>query len=224
MSSNGSHGFGEHTWEFDLPVGGKLYLRSAEELEYAEKVRDRYIEDYNLNKTNDLALVGALVSQQLELYRAQQEMNGMVPVLDAADVPTGEYKIEQTKPAEKKAAQQRLIAATNEVREIEKTLGIDKKTREAGGAYSVEEYIGTLKKAARSFGLHISRRFKRHEDFANGLRWRIRVLRNGDAEDRAYHGVETPEKVVAWAEAELEQIEHHDQEFAKEHALVVGKL
>ncbi len=224
-STNGSHEFGENIWEADLPAGGTLFLRSEDELAYFEKVRDSYIDDYNLMKTNDLALLSSLLSQQLEVYRAQQLMNGMEPVLDANDVPTGEYKLLEVKDATKNAAQQRLIKATAEVREIEKSLGIDKKTRESGGQYSVEEYIGKLKKAGRTYGLHISRRFKLHESFVNELRWRARLLRNGDSEDRQYHGVETAEKVVAWAEGEMQKIEDADKRFANEKgAMVVGSL
>ena len=224
-SSNGSHDFAENTWEAELRAGGRLFLRSAEELEYFESVRDGYVKDYNLTKLNDLALLGALLSQQLEVYRAQQLMNGMEPEVDANQVPTGRYQLVEVKDSTKNAAQQRLIKATNEVREIERTLGIDKKTRESGGQYTVEEYIGTLKGAARDYGLHISRRFKLHEALANGLRWRIRTLRNADHEDRAYHRVETAEKVVAWAEEELAKVEEADKKFANERGrLVLGKL
>lgn len=227
MSSNGngSHEFAPDVWEAVLPAGGTLMLRSAEELEYFDKIRDGYVDDYNLTKLNDLALLGALLSQQLEVYRSQQLMNGMEPILDGDNVPTGRYALTEVKAATKNAAQQRLIKATEEVRQIEKSLGIDKKTRESGGQYTLEEYVGTLKSAARRYGLHISKRFKRHEKFANGLRWRIRLLRVGDQEDRQYHGVETAEKVVAWAETELAKIERLDKDFAKEHGvMVIGKL
>jgi len=225
VSDNGSHSFGENIWQADLPAGGHLFLRSADELEYFESVRDSYIADYNLVKTNDLALLSSLLSQQLEVYRAQQLMNGMEPVLDSDQVPTGEYALVEVKDATKNAAQQRLIKATQEVREIEKALGIDKKTRESGGQYSIEEYIATLKKAGRQYGVHISRRFKMHEAFVNGLRWRVRLFRNGDREDRQYHGVETLEKVVEWAEGEMKKIEGADKRFAKEKgAMVIGQL
>jgi hypothetical protein len=225
MSENGSHEFGEDVWEAHLPAGGVLHLRSGEELEYFNSIRDGYLKDYNLTKLNDKALVGALLSQQLEVFRAQQAMNGMVPIVDGQGVPTGQYAIEEVKDSTKNAAQARLIKATEEVRTIEKTLGIDKKTRESSGQYTTEEFIGTLKKASRQFGLHISRRFRMHESLANGLRWRIRLLHNGDQEDRQYHGVETPEKVIKWAEDELAKIEAADKKFAAERGhMVLGKL
>lgn len=225
MADNGSHEYGENIWEVDLPAGGHLFLRSADELGYFESVRDSYIADYNLVKTNDLALLSSLLSQQLEVYRAQQLMNGMEPVLDDKQVPTGEYALVEVKDATKNAAQQRLIKATQEIREIEKSLGIDKKTREAGGQYSIEEYIATLKKAGRQYGVHIARRFKLHEAFVNGLRWRVRLFRNGDREDQQYHGVETLEKVIQWAETEMKKIEDADKKHANEQgAMVIGKL
>jgi hypothetical protein len=49
-------------------------------------------------------------------------------------------------------------------------------------------------------------------------------MRNGDAEDRAYHDL-TPDKLIEWAWQQLQELEQIDKDFAKEYGKVfVGRL
>jgi len=212
-------------FEVDLPGGGKLQLRSVDEVDLFEKQRDRYVKDYSLSKTNDLVLLGALLSQNLAMFRAQQRLNGMEPVTDAQGVPTGQYKIaNNVKPADMSAAQNVIIKAAEEVRAIEKALGIDKKTREAGGQHTVANYVTNLKRAAHQMGVHITARTKAYEKFVMELRWKVRLLKNGDPEDRQYHNI-TPTSIIDWAEQEMAKLEEIDKKFAKDKGRVfAGKL
>jgi hypothetical protein len=188
-------------FEVELPSGGKMFLQSAEEVALWEQSHERYVEDYHLTKTNDLVLVGAILQQQVTLYRAQCALNGVEAELDNAGVPTGRYK------------QHKLDA-----------LGIDKVSREAGGAVTVENYLRTLKRAAHDRGIHISKRVIAYEQFCMDLKTRLRILKNADAEDRNYHDI-TPERVLAWATEQLDALEEVDKRFAREKGKVyIGKL
>lgn len=205
----------------ELPAGGTLNLQSADEVEIYSTASERYREDYHLSKQNDLLLLGSLLQWQLIMYRAQVAMNP-TPKLDRAGDPTGEFEAVSEKAMA--AAQKMLMQATDQVQRIEKALGIDKVSRESGGQYTLPEYIRTLKRAAHERGIHISKRFKEHESFVNEMRWRIRLLRNGDEEDRAYHAV-TADSIVDFAERRLSEIEDMDRKFAKEKGrMFVGKL
>lgn len=211
-------------YEVDLPAGGKLVLLSAEEVDMWNEGVKHYKADYGLMKTNDLMMLGALLTQQLALFRAQQRINGMVPKLDAANVPTGEYEMVTLKPSELNAAQETVRKASAEIRNIEQSLGIDKKTREQGGTQTVQQYVTTLKLAANTYGVHIAKRTREYEKFAMALRTKLRILRNADAEDKAYEGI-SEEKVLEWCHQQLAHLEKVDKEFAKEKgSLVVGKL
>jgi hypothetical protein len=212
------------TFEVDLPTGGRLNLHSLAEVELWEESSKRYMSDYQLTQQNDLLLLGAILSQQLAMFRAQQRMNGMTPELDANGVPTGAYQRKELKVTDMSAAQGTIIKASQEIRELEKTLGIDKKNREAGGAHTVQNYVTTLKAAARSYGLHLSRRMQAYEAMAMETRWKLRLLRHGDPEDRAYHHV-TPQTICDWLEAELARLEELDQRYAVEkHKVFVGRF
>lgn len=187
----------------ELPGGGTLSLRDADEVKLWKTTARKYIGDYGITRQNDLVLLGALLSQNLVMYRAQKDISN-----------------------EKKASEaQTLISkAASEIRELEKALGIDKKTREMGGKHTVADYITSLKRAAHEKGIHISNRVKAYEDFVKELSWRIRLLENGDEEDRAYHNL-SEEKVLQWAQQRLAELEDIDKQYANEKGRVyVGRL
>lgn len=211
-------------YEVDLPAGGKLQLRTQDEVDRWDRLSERYIRDYSLTKTNDLALLGAILSQHLTLLRAQQRLNGMEPETDHGGVPTGRYKIVSIASKDQSAAQTAITKASEEIRKMEQALGIDKVTREAGGQHTVGDYVGKLKKAAHQMGVHIAERGLAYEEFCMELRWKLRMLENADAEDLAYHDL-TPDKLVVWAREELAKLEQVDKDFANQKGKVyAGQL
>lgn len=211
-------------FEVDLPAGGRLFLLSADEVDLWAKSALRYTEDYHLVNTNDLHVLGAILQQQVLAYRAQFLVNGMEAAVDAAGVPTGQYVQTKQSVGDMKTAQKMLTDATDQIAKLEKVLGIDKASREAGGQVSVQTYVRTLKRAAHERAIHISKRVMAYEQFVQDLSWRLRVLKNADPEDRAYHDL-TPDKILEWAKAEVDSLAEVDRKFAAERgALFVGKL
>lgn len=187
----------------ELPGGGQINLQGAEEVDMWNAQAKHYVDDFGLTKANDLGALGAILIQRVAQLRAMQ---------DLAD---------NTKARE---AQNIIQAASDEIRKQEVALGIDKKTREAGGQHTIADYITQLKKAGHSKGVHIVERVKKYEAICMEARWKLRVLRNGDDEDRAYHSL-TPETFLTWLEAELTAVEELDKTFAHEKGvLFVGKL
>lgn len=212
------------TYEVELPAGGRMRLFSAEEVELFEKSVKRYREDYALNKLNDLMLVGAIVTQQLIMFRSQQRLAGMEPELDGSGQPTGQYKVTKVEGKDLSSSQGLVTKCAEEIRKLEQALGVDKKTREAGGQHTVANFVTNLKRAAHQYGVRIAERVKEYERVMMEARWRLRVLQNADAEDRAYYDL-TPEKFCDWLRQELAEIEVKDQEWAKTKGkLYQGKL
>lgn len=208
----------------ELPAGGQLYVQTPEEVDLWETSRSRYVDDYHFTKQNDLVLLGAVLQQQLILYRAQRAINGMEPELDASGVPTGKYIMTAPDAEQNATAIKQLGTASDQIRVIEKALGIDKVSRESGGQHTVENYLRTLKRAAHERGIHISERVKKYEEFVKALSWRVRILRSDDVEDKAYHDL-TPDKLVDWIAGELATLDEFDKKFAREVGkLFVGKL
>lgn len=210
--------------EVELPAGGRLALQTVEEVDMWDRTAKRYTDDYALTKANDQILLGVILTQTLTMFRATQAINGMVPKLDQNKNPTGQYDRVEVKAADAAKYQGMILKAAEDIRQTEKALGIDKKTRDAGGQDSVANYLGELKIAGRQFAIHISKRTKAYEEFVMELRWRVRVLRFGDDEDRAHHGI-TLESVVQFAEDRMAALEQVDQDFAQQkQAVFVGRM
>jgi ethanolamine utilization cobalamin adenosyltransferase len=90
--------------------------------------------------------------------------------------------------------------------------------------HTVQNYVGTLKEAARTYGIHLSKRMQEYEKVMMDMRWRLRLLRNGDAEDRNYHRL-TPQSILEHLEKELERLEEVDKTYAKEkHKVFLGRI
>lgn len=199
-----------------------MHLHSAEELDLWNRSAARYQQDYHLTKLNDLVLMGAILTQQIVMFRAQQQVNGLTAEFDASGVPTGRYI--RTGEDDAAKAHKTLILASGEIQKIEAALGIDKVTREKGGQHTVAHYVETLKKAAHIRGLHISKRTLKYEEFVNDLRWQLRLLRNGDAEDRGAHNL-TDKTVLEFCHERLTELEEVDKTFARERGkLFIGQL
>lgn len=211
-------------FKVEKPAGGFLHLQSVDEIELYEKSKDRYLGDYGLSKTNDLVLLGVILMQGVLIHREEQVINRMKPEMEAG-FPTGRYIFDDSiKDADVNRAIERLSAASEQIQKTEKALGIDKKTRESGGQHTTTDYLTNLKRAAREYGVHIAVRVKAYEAVVNDARWRLRLLRNGDDEDRAYHNL-TPEKFCDWLDGELRRLEEVDKRFAHEKGRVwVGSL
>lgn len=209
--------------EVEMPAGGHIQLRDEKEVELWGNLAERYRRDYRLNKVNDLMALGNVLLQSLTAYRAQRVLSGWVPDIDEDGLVTG-YK--QAEPSQRQVAdaQETIQKASKEIREIEKAMGIDAKTRAASGSQTIPDYIARLKRFGREYGIHISRRVHAYEEFVGELKWRVRLEQNGDPEDKAYHDC-TPEGILKWVREELDKLEQVDIDFAQERGkLVVGKL
>lgn len=201
-----------------------LHLQTPDEVQFWNESMERYREEYTFAKQNDLMTLGLLLLQQVILFRLQTQVNGMEPQLDAGGVPTGQYKRVEIDAGELASIQKTITATSTEMRALEKSLGIDKATREQGGTHTVDSYVRELKRAAHIRGIHIAERTVEYEKVVNELRVRLRLLYNGDAEDRKYHNI-TPKSVLDWVKDELAHLEVVDQEFNKQVGkLFVGKL
>lgn len=211
-------------YQVELPGGGgHLYLQTTDEVDRWQTLEAAYTDQYDLRKVNDLTNLGTLLVQQINLYRAQLGLSGRVPEVDEDELPTGRMKQKVLKPAEVKAYQGQITDASKEIREIERTMGIDKKSRDAAGDESAKAWLIAMKERAHRYGLHVSARVKAYEEFTMELRWRIRLNQNGDGEDKHYEDC-TDEGIVKWAREQLDELERRDQEFGQEEgALVVGR-
>jgi hypothetical protein len=210
-------------YEVELPAGGVMHLQSPDEVAFWNESLQRYGEEYTLSKQNDLITLGLLLQQQVILFRCQTAINGMEPELSEG-VPTGRYKRVEIDAAEQSTYLKNMTTASQEMRALEKQLGIDKATREQGGTHTVDSYVRDLKRAAHQRGIHIAKRTIEYERVVNELRVRLRLLYTADEEDRRYHSI-TPKTILDWLRGECDRLDEVDKKFAKEKGKVfIGRL
>ncbi|GAC1529985.1 MAG: hypothetical protein NVS3B1_22060 [Marmoricola sp.] len=208
-------------FDVDLPAGGMMHLRDKEEVDLWTVLSERYRRDYRLSKVNDLTMLGNLLLQHLTMFRAQREMSGVKWVSEDGRTKLKSVEISDTRMGNLQESVQR---ASREIREIEKAMGIDAKTRQQAGSQTIPDYLARLKRFGREMGIHISHRTHAYEEFVNELSWRVRLEQNGDTEDKAYHEC-TPEGILKWTREQLEVLEEVDRKFALEkNKLVLGKI
>ncbi len=214
---------GTDDYRVEMPGGGPMHLQSLEEVDRWQTLGTAYQDQYDLRKINDLTNLGTLLVQHMSLYRAQQALSGRLPELDVDDLPTGRYVARILKPAELRAYQDQINTVSKEIREIEKAMGVDKKSRDAAGDESAKAWLIAMKARAHRYGLHVSRRFVAQDEFINELKWRIRLnLETGDAEDKNYEDC-TDAGIIKWCQRQLAELVEKDQKFAQEEgALVIG--
>jgi hypothetical protein len=189
--------------EVKLPAGGRMGLATDAEVTMWNETMERYIADYQLTKANDLVQLGGILSQALMAFRAQMDLND---------------------PEKQMVAQATIKLAMAEIRAAEKALGVDKATREKGGQHTVADYVTKVKRAGHAMGIHISERVTEYERVFNDVSVRIRVLDNGDQEDRDYHRV-TDKTIVDFMRQEVAKLHEWEKEWSKQQgAIWVGRL
>lgn len=214
----------DEPYSVELPGGGELHLLSEDEVDRWNSLESRYQGDYELSKVNDLTTLGIILTQHINIYRAQRALSGIQDETDDEGLATGRTVRRVLKPAEIRGHQDTITSSSKEVRELEKALAIDKQSRERGGKDTVQDYLRALKSVGRLYGVHVLERVQAYEELAGELRWRIRLMENGDSEDRAYHDC-TPEGIVKWVKEVLETLEEKDKEWAQTTGkLYVGKV
>lgn len=219
VATTGGQPFSQFTVQ--QPSGGVLYLQSAEEVDLYALSKQKFKEDYHLTKTNDLVLVSALLQQQIQAFRATRALNGMVAGVDSSGRPDGSIVHTTVEVDDAAKWAKALTEATKQIHAIEGSLGIDKKTREGDGTYSVENYLRNLKAAARSRAIHLVKRTQAYEAFTAELRVKLHILRNADDEDRRFHNI-TEASILAWCHDQLAALEEADKVFAREYAKLYG--
>lgn len=208
--------------EADLPGGGTILLLSPQEVKFYEEIKRSLTNDFKFESVNDQLILGQLLTFHVQAHREQQRMMGQLPSYDSQGQVEGFVSVPD---AERDMAAERLPKIQKEIRELEKALKIDKTSREGDGTYDIAAYFERLKGAALEYGVHISERYTMLDNFMGELQWRLRVYNNADLEDKRYHGIDTAEKLLKWAEDEANKFVEFDKTFARDkQAVWVGDL
>lgn len=124
----------------ELPSGATLSVPNHEEAEYLRRVVEGYRTDYALTNVADLGELDRCIGLELQMHRCQ------VWLARRTDY--------DGKKVEENSMMQRTRELSAEIRQVKKTLGVDRVARERqSGRGSVYEYVSHVLEKARRFGL-----------------------------------------------------------------------
>lgn len=126
--------------DIELPSGATLSVPNHEEAEYLRRTVEGYRVDYQLSNVADLGELDRCIGLELQMHRCQ--------------VWLARRRDYDGKSVDENAMMQRTRELSAEIRQVKKTLGVDRVARERqSGRGSVYEYVAGILEKARRFGL-----------------------------------------------------------------------
>lgn len=174
-------------FEVELPSGARLTVPNEEEESYLRRLVDGYRQDYDLRNVADLSELDRCIGLELQMHRMQ------VWILRRRDY--------DNKAVDENALSQRSKEISGEIRQVKKTLGIDRVARDRqSGKGSVAEFINNLLLHAKEFGVMRNMQQARAIELAMQLISLIQARNNctTDAEKRKL--AVTDEDIFDWIE------------------------
>lgn len=123
----------------ELPSGETFYVLTENEAEFVAKSTDEYLSHNAFQNISDLRDIDNIVAKELLIHRWQLWVSRQIDYFNQA-IDTEDYT-------------KRVKDISNEVRQLKKQVGLDKKTRDqATGDDSFPVWLEQAKKRARKFG------------------------------------------------------------------------
>lgn len=204
---------GEGCWVTQLN-GHRMEVLTAEEAEFYNAQRDGYMHEHAFTATSDLADLDRLLALELRMFRTERFLaSGLTydgrEFTDAA-----------------MTALARLVKPINEQIQMIKTgLGLTRLARDKAKGESVGDYIATLQRRAKEFGIHRVRQVHVVLTLFNELASLIRTYDRANEFERMKLGVTSDAEIVARIrDTYIPRYEAVDAEFRQQQRFWVGDL
>lgn len=178
------------------PAGASVTVMNQDEADYYNQVAARYQSDNKFSNISDILELDRILTMELMCYRWS------LWILTGQD-----YTGRSVNPTE---VQKSIETYSKEIRGIKKDLGIDKSTRDKGGAESVADYIENLRVRAREFGITRNKQAVRAITLLMQLRALITLYDNSTQSERKEFNV-TAEELFDWIRQQFDEFEEIDK-------------
>lgn len=170
-------------FEVVAPSGSKFFLLTQDEADYFVERAHRYETQLKLTNVSDLQDLDRVMFMETLVWRwgswLSQESDYWGGVVDQA-------KLNKT-----------VSEYSNELRQLKKTLGIDKNTRERDKGESVVDYIENLRLRAKEFGVMREKQLTKAITLFQELKALVTLYENCDIKEREEQNVEIND-VLEW--------------------------
>jgi hypothetical protein len=156
--------YGLELYAVRTPTGSDLYLQAEGESKWYERQRDQYLKDNRFVNVSDLEDLSRLLTLEIMVYRWTTWLT------QGFDYLTG--LINQTE------LKNSIKEFSTEIRLVKASLGIDRLTRERDKGETVGDYVATLLKRAKEFGVH------RDDQYAKAVTYLWQLISDVQTYDR----------------------------------------
>lgn len=197
------------TIEIITPGGASFRVLNQEEADHYIATAQKYQDDNKFTNASDIAELDRILMMELMCYRWSQWL------LQEED-----YYGKKVNPVE---LQKSVETYSKEIRGIKKDLGIDKSTRDRGGAESVADYIQKLQLRAKEFGYTRNKQAVKAITILMELRGLITLHKNSSDSERREFEARWPD-IVAWFEEKCEEFDEIDAQLREKQTYWVREL
>lgn len=138
--------YGITLYSVTTPSGSELNLQTAEEADWYEQRRDRYLTDNQFSNISDLQDLDRLLMMEALLYRWGLWM-------------AQGYDYQASR-VDEKQLKDNIREYSSEVRHVKLSLGIDKSTRDKEKGESLSDFTDKLLRRAKEFGYHRNEQYE----------------------------------------------------------------
>lgn len=132
--------YGLQLYSVTQPTGSSLNLQTEGEAIWYERQRDQYLDHNRFTNVSDLEDLSRLLTLEIMVYRWTTHLT------QGFDYLSGRVNETELKNAIKEYS--------TEIRQIKSSLGIDRAQRERDKGETVGDYVATLLRRAKEFGVH----------------------------------------------------------------------
>lgn len=175
--------YGLQLYTVATPTGSDLHLQTQGEAEWYEKQRNQYLKDNRFVNVSDLEDLTRLLTFEIMVYRWTTWLT------QGFDYLTG--LINQTE------LKNSIKEFSTEIRLIKASLGIDRVTRERDKGETVGDYVATLLKRAKEFGIHRDTQYSKAVTFIWQLVSDVQTYDRCDDQERNELDL-TPDSIVGY--------------------------
>ena len=183
----------------ELPSGDEFTVMSQDEVDWVETTTARYVSQFAFENALDLNMLDRCVQSELLHWRVSRwcargkDYDEHVVILE-------EWR-------------EFLVKTSQEIRQMQKALGVDKVTREKlRGDGSVHVYLAQLRERAGHFGVNRSNQLERALTLVMELRTLVTMHDNCTPDERARFKI-SPDTILEWIRTtlgpEYDEIDEH---------------
>lgn len=175
--------YGLQLYTVQTPTGSEFNLQTQGEAEWYERQRDQYLKDNRFVNVSDLEDLSRLLTLEIMVYRWTTWLT------QGFDYIAG--LINQTE------LKNSIKEFSTEIRLVKASLGIDRVTRERDKGETVGDYVATLLKRAKEFGVHRDDQYAKAVTFIWQLISDVQTYDRCDQQEREELDL-SPETIVGY--------------------------